>query len=246
MKYTSKRKILIIVISIAFAIIFATLTFFGIHSIYHEAMFTSHSVQLRKAETFAKHTLEIKDKSEGCTVFVGDSITELYDLNKYYPNQNYINRGISSNESGYVLNRLQSNVLDLKPDRIVLLVGANDLGHDISQEELIGNIDVILTTIKEQLPECKVIVQSVLPTRKMNFLSSIYNSGKRPNDKVDAINIDIEKVTHDNGYYYLNTNVHFKTPVGEMIADYAIDGLHLNDNGYMILTRLINDAFNDL
>lgn len=245
MKYTHKRAIILSTISIIVIMIFAGLTYLRIHNIYHQAMFTSDSIQLRKAEKFAEDTLKIKDTSQGCTVFVGDSITELYDLDKYYPNKGYINRGISSNESGYVLKRLQSNVLDLKPARIVLLVGANDLGHKIPKSELINNINTILITIREQLPDCQVIVQSVLPTKQLKYWASIHNSGVRPNDKINEINIDIERVTKQNNYMYLNTHRYFAGPDGKMIADFSIDGLHLNHNGYLILTDKINEAFDN-
>ena len=57
----------------------------------------------KKAVSYASASPETK---QGATVFFGDSITELCDLEAYYPNINSCNRGISGDTTEGMLNRL--------------------------------------------------------------------------------------------------------------------------------------------
>ena len=62
-------------------------------------------------------------------VLIGDSITEFwerYDL-IFFSQNNYINRGISSQTSVHVLERFDNDVINLKPKGVIILVGINDI-----------------------------------------------------------------------------------------------------------------------
>jgi hypothetical protein len=66
------------------------------------------------------------------TVFLGDSLTEGFDLAKYFPGHLTLNRGIISDHIGIggdqgVLQRLDVSVADCHTSRVILLIGVNDL-----------------------------------------------------------------------------------------------------------------------
>src|SRR6187455_3098977 len=60
-------------------------------------------------------------KGEQRVVFMGDSITDGWKLNEYFPGQPYINRGISGQTTPQMLLRFRPDVIDLKPKVVVLL-----------------------------------------------------------------------------------------------------------------------------
>ena len=66
-------------------------------------------------------------KGEIDVAFLGDSLTDGYDLEKYYPEFKTANRGIAGETTGGLESRLQVSVYDLKPKVCVMLIGANNM-----------------------------------------------------------------------------------------------------------------------
>ena len=64
-------------------------------------------------------------------VFLGDSITDLWRLNEYFPDRDFINRGISGQMASQMLGRMKADVIDLHPAAVVILAGTNDLAREI-------------------------------------------------------------------------------------------------------------------
>ena len=62
-------------------------------------------------------------------VFMGDSITE--EWSNLYPNyfndKGYVNRGIGGQTTPQMLIRFKPDVIDLKPEIVVILAGTNDI-----------------------------------------------------------------------------------------------------------------------
>ncbi len=114
-------------------------------------------------------------------LFQGDSITSCHRegddlgqgyamltakaLEKKYPGQfKFINRGVSGDRVTDLYARRQADLLDLKPDVLSILVGVNDVGHELwtgtgvdvdTYMEVYGSL---LTEIKEKLPDTKVML----------------------------------------------------------------------------------------
>ena len=121
-------------------------------------------------------------KDQGAIVFAGDSITQGWNLEKYFPNLKVANRGISGDTTRQLLYRFKEDVITLKPTAIVLLIGTNDLGLGGTPEEAAENIGAILNQIKSDLPKTPVIVCKVMP-RQPQFAEKI----KRLNALVDKL-----------------------------------------------------------
>ncbi|MEZ5396580.1 MAG: GDSL-type esterase/lipase family protein [Bryobacterales bacterium] len=76
-------------------------------------------------------------------VFLGDSITDGWQLNQYFPGKPYLNRGIGGQITGQMLGRLKADVLDRKPRVVVLLGGTNDLARGVPIDAIQNNIAMI-------------------------------------------------------------------------------------------------------
>ena len=58
--------------------------------------------------------------------FLGDSLTEGYDLKSFYPDWTVVNRGISGDTTIGLEKRLQVSAYDAHPKVISMLIGANN------------------------------------------------------------------------------------------------------------------------
>ena len=67
-------------------------------------------------------------KKEIDYVFIGDSITQLWDIKSYLNSEKTIvNRGIGGDTSYYLNKRFEADCVQLKPKKAVLMIGTNDI-----------------------------------------------------------------------------------------------------------------------
>lgn len=165
-------------------------------------------------------------------VFAGDSLTarchfdELLDTDK-----TILNRGIGSDTTEGLYNRLDE-ILSHDPSKIFIMIGINDVGLDIPQDDTIHYYEAILDRIKEQNPKISVYVQSVLPTTEYD------------NDQVRDLNASIEQLTEQYNYNYVDINQLFYKD-GELITEYySSDGVHINGAGYDVWLKEIAPLIN--
>src|ERR1700742_3730487 len=67
-------------------------------------------------------------------VFLGDSITDGWRLDQFFPGKPYVNRGISGQVTAQMLNRLFEDVINLKPAVLVIYAGTNDVARNNGPE----------------------------------------------------------------------------------------------------------------
>ena len=117
-------------------------------------------------------------------LFIGDSITDCRRdrtdpagmgegyamlaarlLEKKYPGQfKFVNRGISGNRSVDVYERRQADIFDVKPDYISILMGVNDVWHELTcgagvdEDTYLEVYRSLLEEIREKLPEAKILL----------------------------------------------------------------------------------------
>ena len=87
------------------------------------------------------------------------------ELGLDYPQEyEFINRGISGNRIIDVYARIKKDIINIKPDIMSILVGVNDVWHEVTEE---NGIDadkyfkiycMLIEEVKEALPEIKIII----------------------------------------------------------------------------------------
>lgn len=88
------------------------------------------------------------------------------ELGYKYPGQySYVNRGISGNRIVDVYARIKSDIINLKPDYMSLLIGVNDVWHElggvcngVSAEKYEKIYGMLIEEVKEALPEIKIMI----------------------------------------------------------------------------------------
>jgi hypothetical protein len=104
-------------------------------------------------------------------VFMGDSITDFWNLAEYFPGKPYVDRGISGQTTPQMLVRMYPDVLDLKPAAMVVLAGINDVSRNTgpSTAEMIEQ-NIMAMTELAQHHGIKVILCSLLPVSDYPYL----------------------------------------------------------------------------
>ena len=74
-------------------------------------------------------------------LFLGDSLTDYFDLETYFPGQPVVNSGIAGNTTDQILASMKTRVYDYNPSKIFLLIGTNDLRDGKAQEAVVQNVE---------------------------------------------------------------------------------------------------------
>src|SRR5437868_9740960 len=90
------------------------------------AIFTDDFGQLARYRD-ANAALNPPAPGENRVIFFGDSITDLWHLDEYFPGKPYINRAIGGQTTPQMLIRFRQDVVDLHPKVVVILAGTNDI-----------------------------------------------------------------------------------------------------------------------
>lgn len=164
-------------------------------------------------------------------VMLGDSLTAGCAWQEYEPDKVVLNRGVGSDISEGVLNRLDS-VTKHRPDEVMLMIGINDLVKGIAREEIVENVTQILTALKEKLPQADIFLQSVLPTNGENVAA----------EEIIALNNAYRYAASQTGAHYIDLYPLFATENDAMIPELTYDGVHLNGEGYVIWLQALEDS----
>ena len=157
--------------------------------------------------------------------FIGDSLTDGYDVTKYYPKYVVANRGIAGDTTHGLLARLDVSVYQIQPKVIVMLIGGNNL------DTMFDDYESIITGIKTNLPNTKLIICS---------LTSMGNGYEKNNAKAAYNNAKINSLADK----YECPFIDLFTPLlniatNEIYGHYTTDGVHLTEDGYNVFTANI-------
>jgi lysophospholipase L1-like esterase len=194
---------------------------------------------------FDFHNEQIIRQDAGvATVFFGDSITELWQLDAYFVSNAGVNlnRGIGGDITPHMARRFDADVIQLLPRNVVILAGTNDVARMLnagnSDEEIIAAVMSNMETMMQSARAAgiNVLVCSILPTNE----DTKPHEGKarilpRINDQLRA-----SCVAHDCVYVdYASDMVDQR---GDLRKDLAGDGLHPHYAGYEIMARVLKDT----
>ena len=200
----------------------------------------AHDVQLlvdfgdlerfRKADA----ALPAPKPGENRVVFMGDSITEDWRLEKSFPGKPYLNRGISGQTSPQMLVRFRQDVIDLKPKVVLILAGTNDIMENtgpMTTEEsgaMIASMADLATANNIQVVLC-----SVLPSSEFAWSPEL-----KPAPKIVELNAWIKKYAAAKGYIYVDYYSAMADEHGGLPSALSDDGVHPIAAGFDLMAPL--------
>lgn len=170
-------------------------------------------------------------------LFIGDSMTEGFQLEKFFSDPNLVNMGISGDFTSGVFRRLDL-VKKLQPKQVYVMIGINDILKKVPQKQIIENYGNIIKRILEYAPNAEVFIQSNLPTLNMGGSAEV---NKTVVEKVNDLNMFLQGQCIAYDITFVNLYPQFTTPSQELNATYTDDGLHLNEKGYAVWASEIRD-----
>ena len=197
-------------------------------------------------------------------LFMGDSIT---DANRNYNDDNndgcgyatmiegylncnypfkyeMLNRGIGGHKLADIYSRMQKDIIHVNPDFMSILVGVNDVWHEIdwqngtpadSYEKL---YDQMISEIKERLPKTKLMIiqpyvvkgVSTLPTEQDPERWNKFRLG------VDLVAAAAKRVAEKHGVYFLPLQLILDEAQKKAPSDYwTLDGVHPSAAGHELI-----------
>ena len=200
----------------------------------------SNSLKTELSHRYNRHKIyDLFPTDSNSIVFLGDSQTEFFDLSEFFKNEHIINRGIASDRTDQILNRI-NQVTDGSPRKIFIQIGVNDLcisrekniNSETSIENCFDNIKLILQQIHKKSPSTELYFQNTFPykyvideIKKLNQLTAFYCKEN------NIIYIDLFSSFYSNDW---------------LKPEYDCgDGLHLNGKGYLQWKKMIEKYVNE-
>jgi lysophospholipase L1-like esterase len=184
--------------------------------------------------------LQAEAPQPGRVVFLGDSITDGWDLNRDFPGKPYVNRGISGQTTSQMLVRMFPDVIDLHPAALILLTGTNDISANTGPETL-KMVEENIQAITElaQKHGIKVILCSIMPV-------SDYTKNKqtvhRPPADILKLNAWLRTYADEAHAVYADYYSAMVDAQGMLKDGFSDDGLHPNAKGYALVAPVAQAA----
>jgi len=192
----------------------------------------------------ANNALPAPGAKEDRVVFMGDSITEFWGRpardaapgtpNSFFPDEPYIDRGISGQTSPQMLLRFQQDVIALKPAVVLILAGTNDIAENTGKMEPVDTQNNIRSMVElARANGIAPVLCSITPSK-----SFWWHTDLKPAKDIVAMNRWIAQYAAEQHLPYVDYYTPLAAPDGGMNPDYSGDGVHPNPKGYAVMAPL--------
>ena len=198
--------------------------------------------QLQKYQSDNAKILD--EKTPVKVVFMGNSITQGWaDMRpEFFKDHGFVGRGIGGQTTPQMLLRLRQDVLDLKPEAVVILAGINDIAQNtgpITLKETLGNIQSMAELALAH--GINPIICSVLPANSFPWRPEII-----PTQLVIDLNSQLQRWALEKNLVYVD----FYTPMVDeklgLKSHLGYDPVHPNVAGYQVMEPILLKALNQL
>ncbi|MCC2975198.1 GDSL-type esterase/lipase family protein [Sphingomonas sp. PL-96] len=175
-------------------------------------------------------------------VFLGDSITDRWDLAASFPGKPYINRGIGSQVTSQMLLRFHQDVVALRPKAVVILAGVNDI-QGFLQQETPEQIETNWEAMADLADRhgIAVVFGSLLPVNNYTEQAKDVLKERRP-ETLRALNAWLRQFCATRGYVYADYAAALVDAQGLMQRPLTEDGVHPLKPGYARMAPIAQAA----
>ena len=165
------------------------------------------------------------------------------------PDFNFYNKGISGNRIVDLYARIKSDIINLKPDILSILIGVNDVWHEIDfengvdAEKFFKIYSMLIEEIKAALPEIKIMIMEpfVLKAGATEANWDIFSS------EVKKRAIKAREIAEKYNLTFIPLQDKFEEAAKKAPNNYWLgDGVHPTTAGHAIIKREWIKAYNSL
>ena len=156
-------------------------------------------------------------------IVIGDSITA------WNPRKDTVNYGVPGDCTRDILWRMEEIKVG-KDDKVILMMGINDILMNILDTKIIENYTKILESLITKSKS--VVVFSILPIV----------GEKIRNERIVSLNEKIESLCAEKEVEFVELSSEFTGENGWLKSEFTTDGIHLSTAGYKVLNRMIDTS----
>ena len=95
------------------------------------------------------------------------------------------------------------------------------------------NYEKIISEIEEKVHDVKIYLMAYYPVNYEAAAEEMKECLKiRTNEKITAANVEVKKLAEKHSQRYIDINRNLKDEQGRLKAEYTIEGMHINEDGY--------------
>jgi lysophospholipase L1-like esterase len=194
----------------------------------------------------ANRRLAAPNPNKPRVVFFGDSITDYWHLNEYFPESDYVNRGIAGQTTGEMLQRFKADVVDVHPQAVLILAGTNDLARNIPVAAVENNYQAMATLAAAN--KVKIIFAAVTPVSDYHKDQNpaYERTPGRPPAQIRQLNDWLQAFCTKQGHPYVDYYSALVDGNGQLRTEMGDDGLHPNAMGYRAMGPVASAAIEKL
>lgn len=184
--------------------------------------------------------LQSEPREAGRVVFLGDAITEPWDLAQSFPGKPYVNRGIPGQTTPQMLVRFYPDVVNLHPAAVIILAGINDIAGNTGPEtaEMIED-NLRAMCLLARINGIKVVLGTILP---VSDYTGKKQTATHPLVDIVTLNAWIRSYAAEihaqlADYYAVTVDER-----GMLKQGFSDDGAHANDRNYAAMTPVAEAA----
>lgn len=173
----------------------------------------------------------------GGVLFVGSSSIRMWDLEKSFPGQGYLNRGFGGSQIADTTHFADRIVVPYQPRIVVLYAGDNDLAGNKTPEQVAADFRAFVAKVRGALPETRIVYIGIKPSiarwklvEKVRAANRLIAAATEDDPKSAFVDVDAPMIGDDG------------LPRRELFRE---DGLHMTTAGYELWTSLVKSSLGE-
>jgi len=171
------------------------------------------------------------------TVLFGASITRRFDAATLLPGKKLLNRGVGSQSDTQLLTRFSSDVLQLKPGRVVIKLCSGNFQPGIDTDAMNDALEMMALMAEKQ--GIRPMLATVIPATRAAEKFENYSVA----NQVSKFNERIKHFAKENDFTLVDYHAEMADRDGFLPDDQARDEIHPNEEGYQVMTEVLVHLF---
>ena len=174
-------------------------------------------------------------------ILFGDSITRgwVREDDAWLQEHHFLGRGISGQTTLQMLARFRPDVIELKPDYVVILAGINDIARNSGYIKVENTFRNLVSMVElAQANQIVPVLCTLLPAAEIRWRKELGD----PRPFIDSLNALIRSYAAEHNILLVDYYSAMKDADNALDATYARDSVHPNLAGYKVMEKQLLDV----